>query len=98
MTLRHLSGEDIMKKIVLVPALLMFAAAPALAQTSPGATINSEQGRLESQVEGAKESQMGRDATSAQPMAPSQVENSEAQRPGATPTNENEDDIKKPVR
>ncbi|MDX6805216.1 hypothetical protein [Terrihabitans rhizophilus] len=87
-----------MKKILLVPALMMFAAAPALAQTSPSSTINSDMGREASQIEGAKESQMGRDATAAKPTAPSQIENSESQRTGATPTNENQDEIKKPVR
>jgi hypothetical protein len=95
-----------MKKIVLIPALAMFVAGPALAQTTPNnpptpaGTINAEQGRLDSQIEGARESQqgtqMGRDA--AAPAAPSQISGSESSKTGATPTDENRDEIRNPVR
>ncbi|MGQ4273001.1 hypothetical protein [Terrihabitans sp. B22-R8] len=91
-----------MKKIILLPALALFAATPALAQTTPSGTVNSDMGRTESQLEGAKESHkdsgmMGRSATQ-EPMAPSQIEKSESQKPGATPTDENKDEIRQPVK
>lgn len=87
-----------MKKLLLIPALVLFATAPALAQNPSAANpANSDIGLSQTTKEGAKESQMGSGATATPPSAPSQIKNSESERIGSTPTNENRDEIKKPA-
>jgi hypothetical protein len=91
-----------MKKFLLIPAIAMFAAAPALAQSPSGSTPqNSRMGLDQTTKEGAEASSMGtghngHTGHTSKPSAPSQIENSSSDRTGATPTDENRDNIKHP--
>jgi hypothetical protein len=89
-----------MKKFLLIPAIVMFAAAPALAQSPSGSTPqNSEMGLDQTTKAGAEESSMKKGSGEmSKPTAPSQIENSGSMKTGATPTDENREEIKKPVK
>ena len=88
-----------MNKFLLIPALVMFAAAPALAENPSGAAPqNSDMGLSKTTKAGAEESSMKKGGSEmSKPMAPDQIQNSESDRIGSTPTNENRDEIKKPA-